>query len=119
MWRWAMVLVTLVLGGCSDGSVEEFAFRKTLEISMAEMCGENSPACLEAVEEQTGPCMKQADWRRYLDNDQDQQELERFTTAFYACIVDADGNPWFRIDPDAIPERTTRDKGAISTSSGK
>lgn len=82
---------------------------------MAELCGEDDPACIEAVDTQTGPCMEQADWRRYMENDQDPAELERFTVAFYACVVDDNGNPWFTPEPQPPGERASRDKGAIST----
>lgn len=115
----AAVLATTALTGCSDSSVEEFAFRSMLEVSMAELCGEDDAACLEAVETQTRPCMRQADWRRYMENDEDPVELKRFTTEFYACVVDEQGNPWFTVDENAFTERETRDKGAISTASGK
>ena len=115
----AAVFMASALAGCSDGSVEEFAFRSMLEVSMSELCGEDDAACLEAVETQTRPCMRQADWRRYMENDEDPAELERFTTAFYACVVDEQGNPWFTVEEDAFTERETRDKGAISTAGKK
>lgn len=115
----AAVLALAGVVGCSDSSVEEFAFRNMLEVSMSELCGEEDEACLEAVETQTRPCMRQADWRRYMENDEDPVELKRFTTAFYACVVDDQGNPWFTVDENAFSERETRDKGAISTAGKK
>ncbi len=90
-----IVLATFLLISCSDADVEEFTFRKTIEYELTELCGDDDAKCVSAVKAQTKDCMEKSDWRRYLKNQEDQQELKRFTSEFYACIVDEEGNPYF------------------------
>lgn len=87
--------VLLVLCSCSDEKIEEFAFRKTLEISLVDLCGEENKECIMAVKSQISACMEKSQWRKYLENEDNKEELNRFTKEFYACIVDKDGNPYF------------------------
>jgi len=89
----AFALPTL-LTGCSDEQIEEFAFRKTMEYELIELC-DNDEECIQAVKDQIKECMEKSDWRRLLDNEDDEEEMGRFTTKFYACIVDSEGNPYF------------------------
>lgn len=96
-----LLLMSFLLASCSEGQmadIEELAFRKTLEYSLAELCGEEDKACNAAVKEQVKSCMEKSDWRKFLDNEDDEDELDRFTTAFYLCIVDSEGNPYFEAD---------------------
>lgn len=83
------------LTACGTDGIEELTFRKVLEYQLEGECGDTDVACQQAVEEQIQPCMEKADWRSYLENDDDEEELKRFSRIFYACIVDADGNPYF------------------------
>jgi hypothetical protein len=39
--------------------------------------------------------MEKSDWRKYLKQTDDPVEKKRFTTEFYACVVDPDGKPYF------------------------
>lgn len=89
------VIVLMLLGGCSGDALEEFAFRKTLEHKLIELCGEDSQECVAAVEAQTQGCMEKSDWRKFVASQDDAEELKRFTTEFYTCIVDDDGKPYF------------------------
>lgn len=95
MKRLAVVLLSLPLLACSEASVEEFAFRKTLEHNLLELCGEDDKECTAAVEAQLKGCMEKSNWRKYVESQDDPAELERFTGEFYACIVDSEGNPYF------------------------
>lgn len=90
-----IIFISLLLWSCSEGQIEEFAFRKTLEISLIDLCGEQDKECIAAVESQISGCMEKSDWRKYLENEDNKDELNRFTKAFYSCLVDEDGNPYF------------------------
>ena len=91
----AVVAASLLLLACSDEMVEEFAFRKSLEYNLSELCGTEDKACVQAVETQTKGCMEKSDWRKFLKRRDDAAEKKRFTTEFYACIVDPAGKPYF------------------------
>lgn len=88
-------LATVMLMACSDEMVEELAFRKSLEYNLSDLCGEDDKACVQAVESQTKECMEKSDWRKFLKAKDDPVEKKRFTTEFYACIVDPAGKPYF------------------------
>lgn len=88
-------LATVMLMACSDEMVEELAFRKSLEYNLSDLCGEEDKACVQAVESQTKGCMEKSDWRKFLKAKDDPVEKKRFTTEFYACIVDPAGKPYF------------------------
>jgi len=90
-----ILLVSIFLWSCSESQVEEFAFRKTLELSLVDLCGEEDKKCIAAVKSQIGDCMEKSDWRKYFEDEDNEDELRRFTTEFYSCIVDEDGYPYF------------------------
>jgi len=46
--------------------------------------------------EQIKSCMEKSDWRRYLDNEKDEKELQRFIDQFFPCFRDANGNSYFQ-----------------------
>lgn len=92
----SIALVSLVLISCSDSMIEEVVFRKTLESSLIELCGETDKMCIEAVKNQISGCMEQSNWRQYLNDQENPEEFQRFTSKFYSCIVDKDGNPIFQ-----------------------
>ncbi len=95
MMRSAMLIIVLLVAGCSEEQAEEFAFRKTMEYRLKDKCGENEE-CISAVEEQIESCMKKSDWRKYLDNDEDKSELKRFINEFFPCFRDPNGNSYFK-----------------------
>lgn len=99
-----LVLCVMAISGCSEKAIEEFAFRKSLEYHLTELCGEDAEDCVIAVKEQTGPCMKQSDWYKFVKDQDNKAEKERFITAFYACIVDPEGNPYFVGNTEAETE---------------
>jgi len=90
-----LIAILTTIAGCSGEQVEEFAFRKTMEYQLKEQCGESDPQCITAIEEQIVYCMKQSEWRRYLENDEDEQEFQRFIGEFFPCFKDSDGKPYF------------------------
>lgn len=90
-----IIFVLFVLVSCSEGQIEEFAFRKTIEYDLVELCGIEEAECVAAVKDQVKGCMQKSNWRRYLEDQDNESELNRFTSKFYACIVDAEGNPYF------------------------
>ena len=48
------------------------------------------------VKEQIESCMEKSDWRKYVDNDEDEEELKRFIGEFFPCFKDSNGNPYFQ-----------------------
>ena len=95
MKRIFILAILLATAGCSGEQAEEFAFRKVMEYQLKDDCGEEDKACLKAIEEQIEACMIDSDWRRYLENEEDEDELQRFIRAFFPCFKDAQGNPYF------------------------
>ena len=91
----SLIFAAVSIGaGCSEARVEELVFRKTLEYDLVELCEEDE-ACIASVKEQVKPCMEKSLWRDYLEDPENEEELKRFSIAFYACIVDEDGKPYF------------------------
>ena len=99
-------LISLSLLSCSEGAIEEFSFRKTLEFSLVDLCGAEDKDCIEAVKSQIVGCMEKSDWRAFFNDDDNPDELKRFTGVFYACIVDKDGEPYFVIDEAVSTQQT-------------
>jgi len=91
-------ITILLITGCSGEEVEEFAFRETMEYQLKNKCGEENKECLKAIEEQIDSCMKTSDWKKYLDSDEDQEEMQRFIYKFFPCFKDPNGNPYFPLD---------------------
>lgn len=81
---------------CNQADVERFAFQKTLEHGLTKKCG-GDEACVAAVEKLTPQCMEKADWKSFVNSKDDEKEKQRFMTAYYSCIVDQNGAPYFRI----------------------
>ena len=75
-----LLVVLLLLAGCSGERVK---------------CEEQDPECAAAIEAQIVQCMQDSDWKRFLDSDEDEEELLRFTRAFFPCFKDPRGNPYF------------------------
>jgi hypothetical protein len=75
--------------------VEELAFRKVIEYQLKDECGDEDKACVAAVEAQIESCMKQSDWRQFLENEEDQEEMKRFISEFSPCFKDSEGNSYF------------------------
>lgn len=95
-----MIIAMLCLAACSEKQAEEFAFRKVLELELIKLCGDADKECGEAVKTQIKGCMEKSDWRKYLQSQDDKAEFKRFTNAFYACIVDKNGKPYFHVKND-------------------
>ena len=88
----------LFLIGCTTEQTEEFVFRKVLEYQLKEECGADNKQCIAHVEEQIQACMNESDWRAYLENEEDEEELQRFIKAFFPCFKDDDGNAYFPLN---------------------
>ena len=86
-----------MLASCNVGQVEELAFRKTLEYDLVNLCDKDDK-CINSVKTQIKGCMEKSDWRKFMENQDSNEELERFTDEFYSCIVDENGNPYFELD---------------------
>ena len=98
MNRFLCLITIFLITGCSEEKVEEFAFRETMEYQLKNKCGDENKKCLEAIEEQIASCMEISDWRKYLESDEDQKELQRFIHQFFPCFKDPNGNPYFPLD---------------------
>lgn len=88
-----VIILLLLIGGCSAEQTEKFVFQKVLEYQLKDDCGDDKE-CVHAVEEQIEACMEKSDWKRYVENDDD-KELERFVNLFFPCFMDPNGNPYF------------------------
>ncbi len=89
------VVISLFLFACSGEQIEELAFRKTIEYNLAELCGDDDKACINAVKSQVKGCMEQSDWRTFVKQQDDPNALDKFAREFYPCIVDVNGSPYF------------------------
>lgn len=86
--------VFLMTSACTGEKVEEVVFRETMEYQLEQDCGEDKE-CKDIVETQMEYCMEKSDWRSFLNNQEDAQELQRFIKEFFPCFKDPDGNPYF------------------------
>jgi len=91
-----LLLVLLLLGTflIPEEQTEEFVFRKTMEYQLKDDCGEDRN-CISAVEKQMESCLARSDWRRYLKNNEDEEELNRFIKIFFPCFKNPNGNSYF------------------------
>jgi hypothetical protein len=94
MTKFSTVVVLLLVIGCSEEQTEEFVFKKTMEYQLKDDCGKNKD-CISAVEKQIESCMEKSDWRKYLKNSEDEEELNRFIKIFFPCFKDPNGNSYF------------------------
>lgn len=90
-----IICMTLFMTACSEADFEELVFRETLKYNLSDTCGKEDQACKTAVDTQTKDCMVKSNWRQFLNNKDDESESRRFKREFYACIVDAEGKPYF------------------------
>ena len=97
MKRLFLLTICLMIGGCSSEMVEELAFRKVIEYQLKDECGDEDKACIKAVEAQIESCMKQSDWRRVTDNEEDEEEMKRFVSEFFPCFKDSSGRSYFPV----------------------
>ena len=93
----AICVVFLSLAGCNELKIEELAFRNALIHDSIELCEPGHEACVLAFRDQTKACMESNDWRAYMNSPDNEAELDRFTRAFYGCIVDSAGNPYIAL----------------------
>jgi hypothetical protein len=96
MKKISVFVILLLIGGCTAEQVEEIAFRKVMEYQLIDECGEDDKECIKAVEEQIEFCMEKSDWRKYVNNDDDDEEMKRFINAFFPCFKDPNGNSYFK-----------------------
>ena len=94
------IAILMTTAACSPQQVEEIVFRKYMEYQVKDLCDEDDRKCRAAVEEQIKSCMETADWRRFLDSEDDEDELQRFIKVFFPCFKDASGKPYFDFTPE-------------------
>ncbi|RLA08978.1 MAG: hypothetical protein DRQ59_13625 [Gammaproteobacteria bacterium] len=94
--KYSVLIILLLIGGCTAEQVEEIAFRKVMEYQLIDDCGEDDKACIKAVKEQIESCMEKSDWRKYVNNDEDEAEMKRFIGEFFPCFKDSNGNSYFQ-----------------------
>lgn len=97
------VLFATLLAGC-DNAVN-YAGAQYLKMSLKEVCGEDDPECIAAVDTQFDTCQEKYkdDWAAYMEANPSKEDelLATYSTNMYGCIVDKDGNPYFVFDPEA------------------
>jgi hypothetical protein len=96
MKKISVFVILLLIGGCTAEQVEEIAFRKVMEYQLIDECGEDDEECIKAVEEQIEFCMEKSDWRKYVNSDDDDDEMKRFINEFFPCFKDPNGNSYFK-----------------------
>jgi hypothetical protein len=96
MMKFSVLIILLLIGGCTAEQVEEIAFRKVMEYQLIDDCGEDDKACIKAVKEQIESCMEKSDWRKYVNSDEDEEEMKRFIGEFFPCFKDSNGNSYFQ-----------------------
>jgi major membrane immunogen (membrane-anchored lipoprotein) len=89
----------LFLVACSESDVKRITFQKTLEYKLKNQCGDDQK-CVTAVDTQTEKCINKSNAENMLKNQEDKEEFKRFTTEFYACLVDEKGKPLFHVKLD-------------------
>jgi len=91
----------LCLAACSE--VIDRASAEYLKYSLREVCGDDDPACIAAVNAQFDACHEKfrAQWSAYMNSTFAEEDalLEDYSRRMYACIVDENGEPWFVYDP--------------------
>jgi len=85
----------ILLSGCSEDKVEEFAFRKSMQYNLNKLCEEDEQ-CKSDVKSQIGDCMESSDWRNIIDDESD-ESMQAFIKLFYPCFNDENGKPYFEI----------------------
>lgn len=99
-----LVLLALCLPGlvACDQAINRAA-AEYLKYSLREVCGEDDPACIEAVNTQFDPCHEKysEEWAAYMKSSLAEEDalLEYYSRKMYACILDENGEPWFVYDP--------------------
>jgi len=91
----SILFVSICILSCSAEETEEFAFRKSFEFQLIRKCPENHPDCANDIKSQIKECMVESDWRKFLNDQENKEELKRFTEDIFSCIVDKDGRPYF------------------------
>ena len=94
-----VILSLFLLTSCTEADVEELVFRKIIEYDLIELCGDDEQCKLD-VKAQIKGCMVSSDWQGYIKNQDDDEELTRFTVQFYDCFVDPEGQPYFEANLD-------------------
>ena len=93
-----MTLTVPAAAGANQADASEIA----LQWSVFEACGENM-ACRSAVELQFASCLEKSPYQAFLDAESEEQEslyLALTMQALAACIVDENGEPFFKT-PDS------------------
>jgi len=90
-----LLVLSVVLSGCSEEKVEEFAFRKSMQHNLNKLC-DNDKQCRSGVKAQISDCMESSDWRNIFDNEND-ESMQAFIEQFYPCFKDENGNPYFEL----------------------
>jgi hypothetical protein len=96
MMKFSVLIILLLIGGCTAEQVEEIAFRKVMEYQLIDDCGEGDKACIKAVKEQIQSCMEKSDWRKYVNSAEDEEEMKRFIGEFFPCFKDPNGSSYFQ-----------------------
>lgn len=98
----ALILVCL-LGLVACNEAINRASAEFLKYSLRDVCGEDDPACIEAVNTQFDTCHEKynKEWNAYMNSSFAEEDalLEDYSRKMYACIVDENGEPWFIYDP--------------------
>ena len=88
--------------GCDDASLQRLS-GELISDGMIEICGEDDPPCISAVNHQFPGCESQFEneWKLYWEADSKDEDplLNDYMAKIYDCIVDEDGLPYFEFTP--------------------
>ncbi len=87
--------ILFIVSSCDKDQIQGFVFKKLLQQTLIEKCGDKDRLCINGVKKQIDKCSEKANWRRLVKEPENEIEVERFSKIFYACLVDVKGNPLF------------------------
>lgn len=91
-----LLATCFLLSACSVEKIEKMAFLYSIKTELTKLC-DGELACEETVQADSETCAEQANWREYVDAQDEDRALRRFQKVFFACLVDDNGTPYFEI----------------------
>jgi len=88
-------VISLLITGCTEKSIEEFVFKNTLSYKLNGMCGENEE-CKSAVDTQMQACLNRTNWQDLIKDDENEEKLRKFANEFFPCFKSSKGDPYFK-----------------------
>lgn len=91
-----LLLISFIFVSCSERAVEEITFREVLKHDLTKKCGEDED-CRLIVKRDIQKCMDEANWKEFVDNQDNDAISQKFIEIFYGCLRYDNGAPLFEI----------------------